>query len=108
LSHAFFAKIGACFSHDAETIITESISFVSAISMSVSSQKIASISENIIFAVTIAFQEPAMRGFLYFSKFQDFISVFENNSNAHQTHSSNEIKLLSVKFPICSKYFILL
>jgi hypothetical protein len=102
----FSANIGACFSQEADKIITQSISLKIAESKSVSSQNIAFIQEKIISAVTIAFPEPAIRGFLNFEKSHFFISTVWNNSKAASTHSSSEMRLFSVNVFVCSKYFI--
>jgi hypothetical protein len=75
LSLAFFAKIGACFSHEAETIISPSIFFCNDSSKFVSSQNIASRSEKIISAVTIALPDQAIKGFFICEKLPFFIST---------------------------------
>jgi hypothetical protein len=73
------------------------------VSKFVSSQNIASVQENIISAVTIAFHEPAINGFLNLLMFNFSKFHFSNNSRAHKTASSSEGKLFSSKFDIFSK-----
>jgi len=103
LEIAFLANIVACFSPEADTIINQSISLSIKESKDVSSQNNASIHEKIILAVTIAFHDHAINGFLNseissFSKFH-----FSNNSNAHNTTSSSDNKEFSLNFLIFSK-----
>ncbi|MDP2395663.1 MAG: hypothetical protein Q8S84_05475 [bacterium] len=102
-SIAFLAKTIACFSPDADKITNQSTSLFILSSKLVSSQNIASIHQNIIFAVTIAFPEPAINGLLKSEISNLFISVISNNSNAHITISSSDNKLSSEKSLIVFK-----